>query len=659
MKVESIKIKNYRQYDNICFDFKLNGSNQLHLVIASNGVGKTNFLNAITWCLYEEESHLGIQSRSLPLLNLSVVDSLKEGESRKVEVIIKFIMDGDKYIAKRTKNCTKKEDLENNIYMEPSVYELSIFKGYDELPEILYNNEAENYMNNFLPESVNEYFFFDNEQLDSYFITNEAQTIKSAIIELSQVQLLSKSMTHLKEIIKEYRNIVKKTSPALEKVQNEVDRYEGYVENYTENIKEYEEQIRQSEAKIEENKIILKGTPNIKEEEEKLDGIDSELKGLKDEKKEKTLEIHSFIREYTIVLRLYLDLKKTLSIIEEQEEKGNLPINVNIDILKEILEDGECYFCKSDIDEDGKSNIQELIDNIKFSSDTSALLMKIKTEVIRLIDKAENYPNVKTKLLKNFDRLNNKINELEREKRDIKDKLSSRTDSEQLKKLIIENEKHEAIVKDNREYLVMDKKRKDKAKIDLVDKQDAYSRELKKNTKHTETQKLLQFSRRAYDVMEESYTELLEEMKNEISKKSFELFSSFIWKSNTYKNVIIDDNFNIDIIHKSGYSCIGSCSAAERALLALSFTLALHDVAGFYAPLVIDSPVGRVSDKNRKKFGEVLSKVSETKQIIMLFTPSEYSEEIKDLFDRKASNKFDLDMDQELTTNITGGVYNG
>jgi DNA sulfur modification protein DndD len=659
MKVESIKIKNYRQYDNICFDFKLNGSNQLHLVIASNGVGKTNFLNAITWCLYEEESHLGIQSRSLPLLNLSVVDSLKEGESRKVEVIIKFIMDGDKYIAKRTKNCTKKEDLENNIYMEPSVYELIIFKGYDELPEILYNNEAENYMNNFLPESVNEYFFFDNEQLDSYFITNEAQTIKSAIIELSRVQLLSKSMTHLKEIIKEYRNIVKKTSPALEKVQNEVDRYESYVENYTENIKEYEEQIRQSEAKIEENKIILKGTPNIKEEEEKLDGIDSELKGLKDEKKEKTLEIHSFIREYTIVLRLYLDLKKTLSIIEEQEEKGNLPINVNIDILKEILEDGECYFCKSDIDEDGKSNIQELIDNIKFSSDTSALLMKIKTEVIRLIDKAENYPNVKTKLLKNFDRLNNKINELEREKRDIKDKLSSRTDSEQLKKLIIEKEKHEAIVKDNREYLVMDKKRKDKAKIDLVDKQDAYSRELKKNTKHTETQKLLQFSQRAYDVMEESYTELLEEMKNEISKKSFELFSSFIWKSNTYKNVIIDDNFNIDIIHKSGYSCIGSCSAAERALLALSFTLALHDVAGFYAPLVIDSPVGRVSDKNRKKFGEVLSKVSETKQIIMLFTPSEYSEEIKDLFDRKASNKFDLDMDQELTTNITGGVYNG
>ncbi len=48
--------------------------------------------------------------------------------------------------------------------------------------------------------------------------------------------------------------------------------------------------------------------------------------------------------------------------------------------------------------------------------------------------------------------------------------------------------------------------------------------------------------------------------------------------------------------------------------------------------LFIDSPVGRISDLNRKSFAEVLMEVSREKQLILTFTLSEFSEEISSVF---------------------------
>lgn len=106
----------------------------------------------------------------------------------------------------------------------------------------------------------------------------------------------------------------------------------------------------------------------------------------------------------------------------------------------------------------------------------------------------------------------------------------------------------------------------------------------------------------------------------------------------------------LDLIHKGGYSCVGTCSAAERCLLALSFTLALHEVSGFNSLLFIDTPVARVSDINRVNFANVLCEVSKGKEIIMTFSPDEYSPEIKKIFDPAAKTNVELQMIDEKVT---------
>lgn len=660
MRVSSIEIKNYRQYKDQKFEFKKNGEHDLHLIIASNGVGKTNFLNAITWCLYNQESHLGIKSKSLPILNVDVIERLAEGEECEVSVTVKFVVDGKKVIASRKTLPQKRENRPNKVYIPNTTYEVSIIDEGDSsrLPIIKVDREATDYMNRFLPEGINEYFFFDSEQLDHYFLDNESETIKTAIIELSQVELLSRAKRHLDEVMTEYKATVKRNNPDLEKAQKDVDFAKQTYNDIENSIKDINQQIATSKRVINDNKQILKGAPNIKQIEEEIDEINRELEENKQEARENIKNIREFIRRYNIVLRMYPELKRTLEIIEEQEDKGNLPMEISLEILKDMMLTQHCKFRDGVLCEEASINIDKMIEKIKFTNKTSSLLMSIKSEIIRLIEEAKQYPFKKDEVWKKYKELEQRRDELTTLKNLKRDTIATRVDSKQLKNYIIENEYHEGLLKENEDKLVLSKQHLLKAGEKVMDAEATYNRALNKSTKNFETKKLLEFSQKAYNILDLSYTQLVQEMNETITLKTFETFSSLIWKIKTYKKVIIDDNFNIDLIHMDGYSCLGSCSAAERALLALSFTLSLHKVSGFEAPLVIDSPVGRVSDTNRENFGKVLTRVSKEKQLIMLFTPSEYSDEIKPLFQKCASNIYMVSTVDERASLIEGGFNN-
>lgn len=77
---------------------------------------------------------------------------------------------------------------------------------------------------------------------------------------------------------------------------------------------------------------------------------------------------------------------------------------------------------------------------------------------------------------------------------------------------------------------------------------------------------------------------------------------------------------------------------------------------GFDSPLVVDTPVSRVSDVNRTRFANVLKNVSKNKQLILLFTPSEYSSEIASIFNTIYSSKIIIDSKDEKSTFIRGDL---
>ena len=92
--------------------------------------------------------------------------------------------------------------------------------------------------------------------------------------------------------------------------------------------------------------------------------------------------------------------------------------------------------------------------------------------------------------------------------------------------------------------------------------------------------------------------------------------------------------------------------AAERELLALAFTLGIHSVSGFSSPLLIDTPLARVSGAHRVNFTNVLLEVSKNKQTILILTPDEFSQDVKDLIYEEHIQKFGIFQVDEFYSNI-------
>lgn len=129
---------------------------------------------------------------------------------------------------------------------------------------------------------------------------------------------------------------------------------------------------------------------------------------------------------------------------------------------------------------------------------------------------------------------------------------------------------------------------------------------------------------------------IMEEIKRDIETITWNFFDSMIWERNTFGSITISEEYDIAVYNKDHVEMTGSLSATEQMALAYAFTLAIHKASGKNCPLVIDSPLGRVSDDNRENMACALRNVSQNKQIIMLFTPDEYSKSVKRIYEEVA-----------------------
>ena len=98
-----------------------------------------------------------------------------------------------------------------------------------------------------------------------------------------------------------------------------------------------------------------------------------------------------------------------------------------------------------------------------------------------------------------------------------------------------------------------------------------------------------------------------------------------------------------------GTQALGSCSAAETALLALSFTLALQEVSKHDSLLFIDTPIGRVGVENRNNFMDTLLAISRNKQVILTFTPTEYDTNVQRILANNYNTFYSLTMINNIT----------
>ena len=206
MRIKKVKISNFRQLRDVYIDFT-NDKNDLHIFIGRNGSGKTNFMNAINWCFYADEPHINKKSdekldetKKLPLVNLNTLKEAEPGGKVRVEVEIWIEVELENVVFNRTMEYQVTGKGTDPIRLN-SKFEVRLYNRGN--VEFIEGEEATNYVNRFVPENIREFFFFDGERLDKYFIENADGKIKQNTFDISQIYLLNKVGERLDTLSKE------------------------------------------------------------------------------------------------------------------------------------------------------------------------------------------------------------------------------------------------------------------------------------------------------------------------------------------------------------------------------------------------------------------------------------------------------------------------
>lgn len=649
MRFTSLEIENFRQYQSLAFQFPRKTECDLHIIVADNGVGKTNILNAITWCLYGDEPHLGDESRSLPRINLKAKkEALDRGDSV-LFISVKVCAEDRGDIVEFSRKM--KVQLDTDFEWKS---ELTVTVNISGDAKIFEGDEATSYVERYMPKKIRQYFYFDGEQLDSYFISDESSKIKETIHAISQVDVVSRIRDRLGKVVQSKQSEAGKKAPNIRALNETLQEVQKEIENISDSISKLEEQIAVSEGVIKTNTERLSGQENLPELEARYQKLKQQKGGLEEQCLVCLNELFAFARKMKVALSLYGCAKKTLGIIEEKESQNALPPNIDKQLLRKVLEDesGRCILCDHSLDQHGRSHIEELLDKIQVSSETSNLLMSIRSELSRIVETAQRYPEEKDKILKRYRDTCNRLKECEQDLQALDDELSKFEDKQQVVAWHREREKHQELINMNRKRKAVAEYQLANAEEKHRDAENQLKKELEKEQACKRLKQLIDFASRAKSVVTDIETEMMTEVRYRMETRTMDYFSSLIWKQGVYDHITLNDKYQLDLIHRDGYPCVGSCSAAERSLLALSFTLALHEVSGFQSLLFIDTPVSRVTGQNRTNFATVLQHVSKSKQLIMAFTPDEYSENIRTIFRPAASSSVHLVMntDNDITT---------
>jgi DNA sulfur modification protein DndD len=241
MDLDYVQMKNFRQYLDTRIEFARDPSKNFTIIQGVNGSGKTNLLNAITWCLFGEEFHIDRKYAGLPIVNTVVLDK-SEDELLEMKVEIQFMLDDkNKMVVTRTGHFKKGKDGTAKEIPDPHSLTVMQMQGREWL-EPIYGSDAQYAINNRVPPDIEEYFFFDGERMDEYFKESTGKDIRKAVFEISQLELFERLIDHL--TIR--RNDFLKTSRGLSSRAHELNEF---LELHTKSLGTDNEVLEESKQK--------------------------------------------------------------------------------------------------------------------------------------------------------------------------------------------------------------------------------------------------------------------------------------------------------------------------------------------------------------------------------------------------------------------------
>lgn len=656
MRIENIEIQNFRQYRNLQFKFPCaSGQNDLHIIYAKNGVGKTNVLNAITWCLYDSEMHLGNKYTASPILNNQQVQEIREhlsdGESVIGDATVRILFASDDSTEKVRFQRVGKFNVTNDAVVSVGT-EFSIMHFHNgEWNSVDSEEETLSFVKKNVPEEIHEYIFFDGEHLEDYFKAGQLENVKNGIEELTQAKIIEKAENSFHKYLTDILNpqIANSSVTDIATAQKELDKIQSAIDASVETISSITTQIHNCDDEIAKLDNIISGHVHVSEKTARLKEVETLIDGLKITIAQKKAQMMVFVREYLQCFAMYPAIKSLFKYIQEQDKHGKLPPRIDKFLLESIEKHKHCCVCDQPLSDHSFNFIDELKKELEVSSETSALLNKAVVFLRQYLAKIDSYQQKRDDMMEEIKNLRKQYNDYLEEEKQLNTYLMNIPNTEAISAAIQQKKEF----KELRDTIVKKKGVEEAHKRELDNQYVAQDKKLKslidKNQQLEKINKQAEYCKKCRNILKETRLDLLAESRFEMENETFDTFSKLLWKKDAFSKVEILEDYTFRLLDNYGSQTLGSCSAAERALLALSFTLALQKVSMHDSLLFIDTPIGRVDEDNRLNFINTLCEIAKSKQVILTFTPTEYDEKVSAALQDQYSTFSKLSLEDGVT----------
>nr|WP_299454247.1 AAA family ATPase [uncultured Microscilla sp.] len=630
MILKKLTIKNLFAYrDQHELDFELGKKQNIILILARNGRGKTSFLRIVRILIH------GIRNNK---------DILEEGLSEREYVVGKSTQWRGIFNADALDKGQNSATVDGVLELEGK--ELRIHRrfvkdggGFQEQAIISYDGQERNedFLENILPKNFAQFFFFDGEKIESLINTkniNVEDSLKTLLNIKAYERLIDGS--NIARIKRDFNADVQDapTAEQIKKIDAEILSIQANLEYLQAEINTLQKQIKQKNNEIERvrDKVFgLKSTdaPNLQVLKKDLERKNKELtqirKSLNDKVKNNSLFImmaHDLAKEYLDKLNddnvnYQLDeqlirFKKLLnkiknSIFEEDFDEEGVPPEHRLgfhtqEFYQERIDKVYKKFTKDDkrqmeqqviyFYEDDKKLLQDIFQQEAFTRKELQTLKTLTKDVEALKDQVETSQGDDDEKQQKLDGFKKELATAEAERSQLEQTIGS-----------------------TRRQHAEGAKRKTDLENQIIDLKNQFA--IAKPVKQA-----LDLTERTIDFFNEFIDELLKSKVNALQKEFSQTLRKLLPDDRIYK-VKIDNRFNIKIYNKSNKEqAIGSLSSGQKQIVATSLMQAISKVAKVDAFVCVDTPLARIDKLNRERIIKHYYPQA-ANQVIILATDSE------------------------------------
>ncbi|WP_424353438.1 AAA family ATPase [Methanosarcina mazei] len=648
--ISSITFTNYRQYRGThTINFDIDTSKNVSIILGKNGAGKSNLLNSLTWCLYGIEIHKdqdSSNSEGMPIINTSELVRLENSQSTYAEAIIHLRTNMGPWTIRRSVEGGK--DSRGNIFISES--KLTVVHpvgGQDKVEE---GEDTQVLINNLLPEALRTFFFIDGEQLREFFKVSTPQKIADAIDKVSQLELIYESASHFEILEKSLRRNVKDSTPKLEEVQRKIQILKKKIDQLSEEIKTKNSENEKCAEDLKKITNFLRtyNISTISSLQKESDSVHSDTNNLKRQIEDLESERNSYLVDIAPFIYLKSTIKKAYTIIEEKVEKGELPPRIKETFIRELLERGRCI-CGNELCEDSRRELEDYSKKLSLS-ELSAVSIIGKTTISDILLDINKFPETIDKQNLRIDNLKDQLEKKQRRLEQISEELKN-SNIEEIKLNEEKKEKLYQLIERNKQILKMKGGELDHCKKEVEKEENEEQKELAKNGKNIVLKTKLSLVKESLKTLATVESVVKSKIRNQVEQNTKKNFFTLIRKKQAFEDILIDKEYNVKVLHSHGYNVIDDLSAGEYLILGLSFMSSLMTISGFHAPVIIDTPLGKIDDVHREYITTELPRFLNGTQLILLVTPTEYDPQVKANLNRYLleSNYYEI-QENEINT---------